>query len=948
MRYFEVVLITSSNEIEEKSKLKLREYAYDGPVAAINNYMYKSIKNGIVFFAYREEIKDRVLSAFSYDEQKYSFQDVYQYIIDILNDNFGIKRVETDPCEVTMFEFYEFFLEAKRRDLIYTNTQRILDFANLFVSDYFNGVPSSFCFELEEKIVSESQKRTNLMYDEKFKNELMNIESHKNCSVFNGNMVHYIISCRSVEAASDMTESLVQSLFKSNRIESRRVEIVSNIEPDLYNKNNHLEDVIENNYGGTVVIDLTEKFGRDPVDYKMLCKYIEGLVKKYRKQCLFIFTYNMDKPGFSYMLLPELKKYIFPVSLREGSGNRKAAVKYIECLIKNSEHAEYANQANEFFSQFQGNEFTQTEVLQAYEKFEAWCLNKNFLKAYDYELSDDFMLDRDSSAESSYDKLQKMIGLDLVKKQIDNIIAANLVEKERKSRQGSSYQSSGMHMIFSGNPGTAKTTVAKLFAGIAKEKCILKSGAFVERIGTDFNSIMGEIVVRDAFTAAKGGVLFIDEAYSIQFESSITALLQELEQHKDDVVVVLAGYNERMQAFLERNEGLKSRIPYNIDFPDYDANELTDIFKLMLKEKGLSATDDAINEAHYIFEKVRHQENFGNGRYVRNLIGNAIQKQSARLLGQRGEAASIKNKELFLITQDDIRTLDDGAQEERVSGTAQKELDEMIGLGSVKEIINKAKANFKLKKLCLDRGMKKDNASLHMVFTGNPGTAKTTVARLFAEILKDEKVLSTGNFVEVGRADLVGTHVGATAPLVKKRFKEASGGILFIDEAYSLCDSYQNGFGDEAITTIVQEMENHRDNVIVVFAGYPEQMQEFLERNPGLSSRIAFHVNFEDYTTDELCDITKLMVARKQMTITDDAIKKLRKLYESVKGSEDFGNGRFVRKMLEEAEMNLAQRILDSDETEITDELITTITSEDIPALAEGKSNKRVTIGFSA
>ena len=233
-----------------------------------------------------------------------------------------------------------------------------------------------------------------------------------------------------------------------------------------------------------------------------------------------------------------------------------------------------------------------------------------------------------------------------------------------------------------------------------------------------------------------------------------------------------------------------------------------------------------------------------------------------------------------------------------------------------------------------------------MVFTGNPGTAKTTVARLFAEILKDEKVLPTGTFVEVGRADLVGDHVGATAPLVKRKFREAQGGVLFIDEAYSLCDSYENGFGDEAINTLVQEMENHSDDVIVIFAGYTDPMHRFLDRNPGMLSRIAFQVGFEDYTTDELCDITKLMVSEKQITFTDAAMNKLRQNYDIVRGENDYGNGRFVRKMLEEAEMNLAERVLQYKESEITKELITTIEECDIPNLSSRKrAIKR--IGFA-
>lgn len=948
MRYFEFALLTNAVEIEENAKIKLRDYSYDSPIAAVNCFMYKTMKNNVAFLMFREESDELVSAAFAFDERKYSYQDTLQYILDILNDSFCIKRIKSDPQEVTMFQFYEYLQEARRRDFI-NYSRQFIDSANLFILDY-NYESTIVGYELNEKVVPHNLDKVDCtyMYDKVFRNELLNIANHKNSSEFNGNMVHYVLACRSLDAGLDMTESLVQNLANANRIKSRRIEIISDIEPDLYKKNNHLEDVIENNYGGTVVFDLTEKFGCDPVDYRMTCKYLENILKKYKSDCLFVFAYNMENPGFSYFILPELKKYLIPVFLREGSGGRTAAVKYLESLIRNSEYSAYAHQADEFLKLYPGNKFTQTEILQIYEQFESWCLNKNILKAYDYNLSDDFMLDRDIDDKSPYDKLQKMVGLIPVKRQIDDIIATNLVEKERKNRKGNAYETGSMHMVFAGNPGTAKTTVAKLFAGIAKEKGILKSGAFVERGGMDLDGLFCVSAIRDAFTAAKGGVLFIDEAYSLSSNTAITVLLQEMENRREDVIVILAGYNERMQAFLELNEGLKSRIPYWIDFPDYDANELTEIFKLMLHEKGMKATNEAIKEANYSFEKARHQENFGNGRYVRNLLENAIQKQSVRLMGFRGQADSIRNKELYLIESDDVRSLNNGLEEERVLGTAQKELDEMIGLTNVKTIINKAKANFKLKKLYMDKGYRKDNASLHMVFTGNPGTAKTTVARLFAEIMKDEKVLSAGKFVEVGRADLVGDHVGATAPKVRKKFKEASGGVLFIDEAYSLCDSYKNGFGDEAITTIVQEMENHRNNIIVIFAGYPAQMKEFLDRNPGLSSRIAFHVNFEDYTVDELCDITKLMLSRKQMSITDEAMSEMRKHYKNVKGSIDFGNGRFVRKLLEEAEMNLAERILQVSESEITEQLITTIERSDVPKVQEKKTEKRNPIGFTA
>lgn len=945
MRYYGFVLNTNTDEIKENARINLREYAYDNPVAAINNYMLKNMKNDVSFFVYREEDNNSVFTVFSYNEKKGRFQDIYTYLLEMLNDNFQIKKLKAEPCEITMYQFMDCLLEARRREYVAVSN-RFIEASNLWIYNYYNE-PKSFHYEFKECIISEKERKKNPIYDAKFVNELSNIEAHENMSEHTGNMVHYIISSHSVEAASDMTEALMQRLLKANRISSRRMEIISEIEPDIFKINNHLEEIIENNYGGVIVFDLSEKFGYDPVDYAMVSKYLEKLLKKYRNYCLFVFTYNMENPGFSYFILPQIKKYVIPVMLREGVGDRKAAVNYMKDLIKDSEYSAYVNQADEFMEQFPGTEFSQTDVLMAYEQFEAWCLNKNVLQAYHYDISEEFMLDRDEAVESSYDKLHKLVGLEIVKEQIESIIAADLVEKERKKRKGKDYRSNSMHMIFGGNPGSAKTTVAKLFAGIAKEKGILKSGAFVERGGMDLDGLGCVLAIREAFLAAKGGVLFIDEAYSLKSDTAVTVLLQEMENQRDNVIVILAGYNERMKMFMEINEGLKSRIPYWIEFPDYTADELTDIFKLMLQERGFNATDDAIKEADYIFEKVRYTDNFGNGRYVRNLIERAAKNQAVRLLSVREKASNIRKDELFQITKADISVLDEGTKNERAIGTAKREFEELIGLSSAKEVIHKVIASYKLRKLCMERGMQKEGASLHMVFTGNPGTAKTTVARLFAEIMKDEKVLSTGNFVEVGRADIVGDHVGSTAPLVKRKFKEAQGGVLFVDEAYSLCDSYENGFGDEAINTLVQEMENHRDDVIVIFAGYPEPMKRFLDRNPGMLSRIAFHVEFEDYSTNELCDITKLMLTKKQMKITDTALEKLRQNYENVRENNDYGNGRYVRKILEEAEMNLAERILKLEESKITTELITTIETCDIPELCEKNLQVKRPIGFT-
>lgn len=669
MRYYDFVLNTDSDQIKTNSKIKLYEHSSITIISQLNEYMVKSIRNETGFFAYREEEKS-VFAVFSFDERKVSFEEAYDYISEMLYDAFLVRGVKADPSEITMYRYMDCFIEAKRRDYMNLPTG-IVETSKLWIYHYYkNNLMDEFRFDFEERIIPERPVNENGIYDKGFIKELSNIETHENITGFSGNMVHYVISCRSVESASDMTGRLMQALFKANRVSSRRMEIISNLEPDIYKTTNHIEEIIENNYGGVVIFDLTEKFGRDPVDYVMASRYLERIVKKYRNHCLFVFTYNIDHSGFSYQLLPNLNKYVITVMLREGRGNRNNAVRYLRSFIESSEYARHADQAGEFMKLFPGDDFSQTDVINAYERFESWCINKNILKAYDYSIPDGFMLDRDKSAKSAYDKLYNLIGLENVKKQVERIITTNIVEKERKKRKGNTYQSGSMHMIFGGNPGSAKTTVAKLFAGIAKERGILKSGAFVERGGMDLDGLGCVTMIREAFTAANGGVLFIDEAYSLKSDTAVTVLIQEMENRRDDVIVILAGYSERMRDFLKINEGLKSRVPHWIDFPDYTSDELTDIFKFMIEERGFSVTDDAVQKARCIFEKARKTENFGNGRYVRNLIERSIQNQAVRLLGNGKEAGSIQKKTLFGIIKDDISNPDDGLKEERRMGFA--------------------------------------------------------------------------------------------------------------------------------------------------------------------------------------------------------------------------------------------------------------------------------------
>lgn len=246
---------------------------------------------------------------------------------------------------------------------------------------------------------------------------------------------------------------------------------------------------------------------------------------------------------------------------------------------------------------------------------------------------------------------------------------------------------------------------------------------------------------------------------------------------------------------------------------------------------------------------------------------------------------------------------------ERAAGSSYEKLQSLIGLDSVKTVINKALDLAQFQKLFPQACSETFKPSRHMVFAGNPGTAKTTVARLYAKIMKENEVLREGRLIEVGRNDLVGRYIGWTAKHVKEAFDKASGSVLFIDEAYSLVDD-SNSFGDEAINTIVQFMENRKDDTVVIFAGYPDKMQAFLDKNPGLRSRIAFHVNFEDYSADELMQILKLQLTQSNVTMDQQAQDKAYEIIQSAMLRKDFGNGRFVRNLFESARMNHATRMV--------------------------------------
>lgn len=240
------------------------------------------------------------------------------------------------------------------------------------------------------------------------------------------------------------------------------------------------------------------------------------------------------------------------------------------------------------------------------------------------------------------------------------------------------------------------------------------------------------------------------------------------------------------------------------------------------------------------------------------------------------------------------------------------ELDEIVGLQPIKEYIHSLQSHIALNQLRKAQGLKAAEVSRHMIFTGNPGTGKTTIARLLARYMKAIGALSQGQLMEVTRADLVAQYVGQTAPLTMSVIKSALGGVLFIDEAYSLYRGNNDSFGLEAIDTIVKAMEDYRGDLIVILAGYKREMKEFLDANSGLKSRFPNQIDFPDYSGEELLQIAGLQAKGKGYIIADDAKKPLLDYFTAVQNTrgEEAGNGRFARNTIEEAILHQAQRVM--------------------------------------
>ena len=371
-----------------------------------------------------------------------------------------------------------------------------------------------------------------------------------------------------------------------------------------------------------------------------------------------------------------------------------------------------------------------------------------------------------------------------------------------------------------------------------------------------------------------------------------------------------------------------------VNFPQYDEAELKKIGLQMLNKKGVQLSNEDFErliEENKVLKDAKEVRLF-----VQELVEFAVQNDYD---------PSDKNE----LSLDGFIPQNESSVEDEEN--AEKKLSELIGLEEVKIVLNQQLAYSRVSALRQAHGFSNEILNRHLVFSGNPGTGKTIVARLYTKILYNNKIIRENKLVEVGRADLVGEYVGQTAPKVKRAFDEAKGGVLFIDEVYSLIPSSERDFGHEAISAIIQEMENRRDKVLVIFAGYEELMSKFIETNPGLSSRISREIKFLDYTIDQLIAILELMVNKRYYQLTDDCKMVLRQHFSEVVNCRNFGNARYVRKLVDEIVFSQAQRVIEGDKIQLeNDTFLNQITLADINKAIiaiEAKSSKSMSlIGF--
>lgn len=580
----------------------------------------------------------------------------------------------TDIQEITAKDFGKAIGRAD--DLDFLGNRRVYDVS----VDYFRNFTFKVREEMQDKTRLSKKKvqarAREILADQTLLDEIERIFSDENVTRFHGHPVHYKIIAESQEAAMVIVRLLAEALYSRGRLLGRRISLVSEIGESCYDESD-MEAIFDQAAGTTLAIELrgsNEEHGNYASAFEQVTQFISRLVKKHHRDVLCVFIERTDNPGFTPSLMSKVEEDIDIIEIYEGAGDRKDATEYLRRLVKSADFQVMDDEEiKEAISE--RNSFTASTLHHIFNKFYKDGLKNKLYRAY--KTAKYIAVEKKELSGDAYARLQKMIGLSEVKRVVDQVIAAHKVQKMRIA-MGLGKQKNALHMLFTGNPGSAKTTVARLLSEILKKEGVLESGEFVECGRSD---LVGQFVgwtaplVKQKFRQARGGILFIDEAYSLvddrdgsYGDEAISTIVQEMENHRDDVIVIFAGYTDKMKRFLMKNEGLRSRITFHINFPDYNADELTEILSLLAEDRGYSLGEATLRKCRTIFADACKQTDFGNGRFARNLLEQAIMKQSQRIMGERDGHEVSREEILALVPEDFEVNAKRYGQEERFIG----------------------------------------------------------------------------------------------------------------------------------------------------------------------------------------------------------------------------------------------------------------------------------------
>ena len=554
------------------------------------------------------------------------------------------------------------------------------------------------------------------------------------------------------------------------------------------------------------------------------------------------------------------------------------------------------------------------------------------------------------SEDSLLRELDSLIGLDDLKAEIKNIV--NLIKFERvRESEGHKPSPIELNMVFTGNPGTGKTTVARLYAQILRALGVLDGGEFVEATRVDLvGGYLGQSAVKTAkvIERAIGGVLFIDEAYSLaagkddQYGHEVIAeIVASMERHRGKMAVIVAGYGQEMHKFMDSNPGLRSRFRDPIIFPDMGGDALLSALVGMANAEGYSIESEALEALKKHINNLPREKGFGNVRDMRKLYSLLRESVASR------HATNLGDVDYNVISISDVPSIAPGMFNDEQYQVELARLNSLIGLTPVKTELSQLAAQARVALAVHAKGIPAQNFTIgHMAFLGRPGTGKTTVAEQVGRIFAAMGLLKSGHVIVANRSTLVAPFVGQTAPKVREAIQSALGGVLFIDEAYALSSMGDNDFGLEAIATLIDGMERHRNELVVVIAGYEPEMRLFLEANPGFESRVRHKIMFPDFSRDELLEITRFTVTSANHEITDEAAEAIANRVALMINEPTFANARTVRNIVDDSRAAMSQRLVDAGISNVAPQDLILITKPDVEE-AFKKIRNQVGFGFA-